>query len=394
MIRPTLDVIYVDSGGGHRAAALALETVVREQNKPWDLRLYCIQELLDTLDWVRKTTGVPSQDIYNIMLRRGWTAAARELIPIMHLVIRLSHRRQVGVLERRWKDRPADMLVSLIPHFNRALFEAFGKACPGRPFVTILTDIADYPPHFWMERQDQYLICGSDRAVQQARAVGYPDSRISRVSGMILHPRFHTPPPADRAAERVKLGLDPHLITGLVMFGGMGSMDLVRVAKALNHPGSGVQLMLLCGRHEEAFAALRQLDRQVPMFIQGFTPDVSYYMGLADFFIGKPGPGSISEALARQLPVIVERNLQTLPHERYNVDWILEQQVGLEVRSFDQVAEAVGTLLKPGNYERFRANVAALRNRAVWEAVEILERILSDHSAPGQWHPLPSQLST
>ena len=37
------------------------------------------------------------------------------------------------------------------------------------PFVTILTDFADYPPHFWIERQDQYFICGTDRGASSRR---------------------------------------------------------------------------------------------------------------------------------------------------------------------------------------------------------------------------------
>jgi 1,2-diacylglycerol 3-beta-galactosyltransferase len=113
------------------------------------------------------------------------------------------------------------------------------------------------------------------------------------------------------------------------------------------------------------------------MFIEGFTREVPYYMTLADFFIGKPGPGSISEALAMKLPVIVERNIRTLAHERYNADWILERQVGLVVHSYDQVAGAVAELLEPERYARFRANAAAVENRAVYEAVDWLSDILS-----------------
>ena len=32
------------------------------------------------------------------------------------------------------------------------------------------------------------------------------------------------------------------------------------------------------------------------MHVVGFTSEIPYYMVLSDFFIGKPGPGSISEA--------------------------------------------------------------------------------------------------
>jgi UDP-N-acetylglucosamine:LPS N-acetylglucosamine transferase len=374
---PAIDLIYIDSGGGHRAAARALEAVVRDEQRPWDLRLHSIQDLLNTIDFIRKTTGIPFQEIYNIMLRKGWTVGTAQMIPAMHLVIRMFHHQQVEVLKRHWSSHPADMVVSLIPHYNRALREAFASACPGRPFVTILTDIADYPPHFWIERQDQYIVCGSTRAVEQARELGLAADRILPVSGMILHPKFYAEPPADRAEARRRLGLRPDLPTGLVMFGGEGSHDTVRVARALNRPGSGVQLIVLCGRHDESARLVRAMAPEIPMFIEGFTREVPYYMSLADFFIGKPGPGSISEALAMRLPVIVERNIRTLAHERYNADWILEQQVGLVVSNFDHVAHAVRELLRPERYARFQANAAACQNRAVYEVVDWLNFVLS-----------------
>ncbi|HTT61393.1 MAG TPA: glycosyltransferase [Bryobacteraceae bacterium] len=379
---PTLDLIYIDSGGGHRAAARALEAVIQEQQRPWNLRLACVQDLLDSIDFIRKTTGIPFQEVYNIMLRRGWTMGTAQIIPAMHLVIRMLHRQQVEVLERHWRSHPADMVVSLIPHYNRALREAFAAACPGRPFVTILTDIADYPPHFWIERQDQYVVCGSERALQQARELGLPAERILPVSGMILHPRFYAAPSVDTAQARERLGLRPDLPTGLVMFGGEGSFDTVKVARALNRPGSGVQLILLCGRHEESARLVRQMAPEIPMFIEGFTREVPYYMALADFYIGKPGPGSISEALAMKLPVILERNIRTLAHERYNADWILEREVGLVVSNYDQVGHAVAELLDPERYARFRANAAAYRNRAVYEVVDWLDRILLHQPEP------------
>jgi 1,2-diacylglycerol 3-beta-galactosyltransferase len=209
--------------------------------------------------------------------------------------------------------------------------------------------------------------------------LGIPGNRILRTSGMILDPRFHAPPDLDRAAERARLGLRPHLPTVLVLFGGEGSTDLVKVARALNRASSGVQLIVLCGRNEDSLRRLRAMRTRVPMFVEGFTRDVPYYMSLADLFIGKPGPGSISEALAMRLPVIVERNARTLAHERYNADWIVEQQVGLVVNDFAGVAAAVAELLEPGNYARLRANAAAVRNRAVYEAVDWLDEILTNH---------------
>ena len=61
------------------------------------------------------------------------------------------------LLEELWRQARPDLVVSLVPNFNRALFESLRGAGPAAPFVTVLTDLADYPPHFWIERQDQVL---------------------------------------------------------------------------------------------------------------------------------------------------------------------------------------------------------------------------------------------
>jgi len=376
-MRRAIEFIYIDAGGGHRAAATALAEVIAAQRRPWDIRTHSVQDLFHSIDVIRKSTGIDFQDVYNIMLRRGWTFGTAQLVPVMHAAIRLFHGAEVRILERHWAASRPDMVVSLIPHYNRAFKQALDRAWPGTPLVTILTDIADYPPHFWIERQEQYVICGSRRAVEQAHAVGLAPSHIFQVSGMILNPRFHQPPTVDRARELTRLGLDPSRPTGIVMFGGEGSMEMVKIAKALNQSDLKTQLILLCGKHQAAPRALRELAPRLPMRIEGFTGEVPYFMSLGDYFIGKPGPGSISEALAMRLPVVVESNAWTLAHERYNAEWILEQGAGVVVSNFSQVAQAVRELLQPDRLARYRAQAAAVRNSAVFEVPEILAEIFS-----------------
>ena len=188
-----LDFIYFDAGGGHRSAAMALEQVIAQQGRPWEIRMVNLQEQLDNLDVFRRITGIRLQDYYNLLLKKGWTLGSGELLKGLHVVIRLFQPALVRMLRDFWRAGRPDMVVSLIPNFNRALKLSLEAALPGTPLVTILTDIADYPPHFWIERQQQYLICGSDRAVAQARELGHPDDRIFRASGMILNPRFYEP---------------------------------------------------------------------------------------------------------------------------------------------------------------------------------------------------------
>ena len=181
---------------------------------------------------------------------------------------------------------------------------------------------------------------------------------------MILHPRFYDPPVEDRSAERVRIGLRPDLPTALVLFGGHGSESHAGYRRS---PGpvksrSSINLDLRTGT--TSFRdALQAKKSRLPRFVEGFTSKVNHYMQLADFFIGKPGPGSVSEALAMKLPVIVECNAWTLPQERYNAVWIVEKEVGLVLKNFRKIDEAVARLIEPATLARYRANAAALHNR-------------------------------
>ena len=371
-----IEFCFFDAGGGHRAAATALQMSIEAQQRSWDVRLLNIQELLDELDILKKYAGIRIEDYYNWMLRSGWTLGSVYLMKVLQFAIWSRHRATVRVLERHWRETAPDMVVSFIPHFNRAICESFANAYPERPLVTVLTDIADYPPHFWIERQRQYLVCGSERAVQQAREHGHMDNRIFHASGMILHPRFYETPVEERVAGRLRLGLRADLPTAVVLFGGYGSQAMLEIANRLDASKLELQLIFICGRNEKLAAALRAGKPRLPRFVEGFTKDVNRYMHLADFFIGKPGPGSVSEALAMKLPVIVACNAWTLPQERYNAEWVVEKDVGVVLRSFDEIVPAVGRMIGPANLARFRANADGLKNQAVFEIPGMLEQIL------------------
>ena len=92
-----------------------------------------------------KITGIRLEDLYNKMLAKGWTLGAPQLLTLVHGVIRLNHKPAVRLLEEYWKRTQPEMVVSLVPNLNRALYESLRVALPGAPFVNILTDLADYP---------------------------------------------------------------------------------------------------------------------------------------------------------------------------------------------------------------------------------------------------------
>ena len=375
----TIDLVYCNAGGGHRSAAVALETVIRELGLPWDVRLVNLFEVLDPRDVFCKTTGMKPEQYYNARLARGWTLGLAQELKVLQALIRMSHKSLTAQLRRHWHKTRPDMVVSLVPNFNRTLYQALAAARPKAPYVTILTDFADSPPHFWIEpHQAQHLICGTAKAVAQARAAGYGDTHIHATSGMIIRPDFYQDLPIDRRAEMLKLELDPDRPTGIVMFGGHGSKAMRSIAKRLDD----TQLILICGHNSLLADELRAMRAQAPRVVVGFSTQIRYFMQLSDFFIGKPGPGSISEAIQQRLPVIVVRNAWTMLQERYNTDWVEENGAGLVLDSFRGIHAAVSALT--AQMGAYRTCVGRIHNRAIFEIPDILGRILQTER-PRQW---------
>jgi 1,2-diacylglycerol 3-beta-galactosyltransferase len=377
-----IHVIFHDAGGGHRNAAVALQTMATQQQRPWQVELVQFQELTDRFDVLRRLTGIRIQEQYNVLLQHGWTLGSVYLLRVLQATIRLFHRPLVNLLENFWREKPADLLVSVIPHFNREICESWSKVYPGRPFVTLITDLADFPPRFWIEpMKEQYVIAGTERAAEQAREFGHDEAHIFRTSGMILRPDFYAPDNSDPIALRKELGLRPDLTTAIVLFGGHGSKVMYDIASRLDAAQAPLQLILICGRNQELAAKFAAHPWLMPVKVIGFTKEIHKLMRAADFLIGKPGPGSIAEAMVRKLPVLIECNSWTLPQERYNAEWVAEKRVGIVLRNFREVVSGVQRMLDPATLAEFRKNVDALENRAIFEIPEILDKLLRESAA-------------
>ncbi len=376
-----IELIYFNAGGGHRATAQAIESVAAELNMPWDVRLVDLSEVLDPRDAFRNATGFGLEDFYNGRLARGLSFGLRQELRLLQGLIRLGHKPIVARLRRHWLRSAPDLVVSLVPNFNRPLYESLAAALPGVPYVTLLTDFADYPPHFWIEKgQAQHLICGTAAAVEQARACGYPQGLIHATSGMIIRPAFYRGIDVDRRAARRKLGLDPDRPTGLVMFGGHGASAMLDIARRL----ADTQLILVCGHNRALTRRLRAMPAAAPRAVLEFAAEIQHYMRLSDFFVGKPGPGALSEAVQLRLPVIVTLNSGTRPQERYNAQWVRENNVGLVLSNFRGIHSAARELY--ARRREFMASMEQIHNQAVFEVPRILEQILHAGRRCGRAH--------
>lgn len=389
--RLKVNVVTGQGGGGHYAAYRALKAIAQQMDLPWDFQVTDMDDIITDLTAQNEIQnayemfGISGHDLYNLMLKSGWTWMWPLKMRLNKFMVRLNYEVGCQFFEQHWRKQQPDVVVSVMPLYNKGLSESLQKAKPGTPYVTVMVDMADYPPAFWMEPEaDCYTLCPTEKAMSQGRELGIKDERLAKLSGMIIHPKFYQQPELDISAERQKLDLASDKLTGVVMFGGNGSKAMLEIAQRLERYHEALQLIFLCGRNENLAASLRQLPTQQRRFITTFTTEVPYYMQLSDFFIGKPGPGSLNEALAMNLPVITECGSATLVHERYNATWVEENQVGLVVKNFKQVHRAVKTFLDPNSFLHYRAQVAKLKNRGIFEAVDFLQQLLADpcYAAP------------
>ena len=99
-----IQILFHDAGGGHRNAAVALQTIILQHQRPWQVELVQFQDLTDHLDVLRKLTGIRIQEQYNILLRNGWTLGATQLLRVLQATIHLFHGPMVKLLARHFRE--------------------------------------------------------------------------------------------------------------------------------------------------------------------------------------------------------------------------------------------------------------------------------------------------
>lgn len=410
-------VLVLRGGGGHYSTYLALKASLAERHPYWQLEPVFVDSLgvghaeptgkTTLAESLSQTIGTRSDKFYDFILKNGFGWIHLFTLHLHKLITWLKHAIDVTLLAQRWQQQPPDLVISVVPFHNRALAESLQQAKLSVPVVTILTDFADSPPAYWAAPQTQnYLLCPTQKAASQAIAQGVLPERVIRTSGLVIHPHFYKPQVQNIAAAREQLGLVAKRMTALVFFGANGSDTMLKIANKLAPLGDRLQLIFLCGRNQKVAAQLNQivydyqkkenLKKENPqrIVVVKFTSEVSHYMHLSDFFIGKPGNVSISEAVAMQLPLIVERNFLTLNQERYAADWIKEHQIGLTVSTFRDIYRGVNDMIKPDNFVHYQANLKRFQNRAVFEVPQVLGKILyegSERSANEQTIELSSK---
>lgn len=239
----------------------------------------------------------------------------------------------------------------------------------------VWVQVTDFDLHrMWVQPDMQGYFAASPEIVDRMQAEGIPAERI-HLSGIPVMPGFASPPPADRMMA--ELQLDPAVPVVLLMGGGAGIGDLLSASQTLLRIEHDFQLLVLCGKNQQAMSQLQQMavpaGKQLRVF--GFTDQVERLMVCADLVISKPGGLTSAECLALARPMLLSAPIPG--QEERNADYLLEQ--GVAVKACDQISLSYKLRQLLGNPER----LAAMRRRAALlsrpaAAAEVL-RIVCEH---------------
>ncbi len=200
-----------------------------------------------------------------------------------------------------------------------------------------------------------------------------------RCYGLPIRPTFARPV-ASREGLRRELGLVEDLPAVLLMGGGEGMGPVGRIARAiasrLAEGGAGRpagQMVVICGQNRKLRENLLAHPWPIPTRVLGFVRNMPEWMLACDCIVTKAGPGTIAEAMACGLPIILSGFIPG--QEEGNVSYVLEHGVGVYSKAPPEIAETVARWFGPDRAERERMAEQARRLSRPQAAFRIVEEI-------------------
>jgi 1,2-diacylglycerol 3-beta-galactosyltransferase len=354
-------LLISDTGGGHRSAANAIVAALQERSPKFETRIedvaaHCAFPLtqlgLGYSMALRYAPPVYGALYYATNGRRRYRALVRFCEPL--------YRERLRDL---FLDYRPDVIVSVHPLLNHAALRARDDAHMQHvPVVTVITDLGKVHES-WLTPEADAVVVPAREVYARALSRGVTPARL-RLLGHPIHPKFDDVT-GSKADLRAQLKLSPTTPVVMLMAGGEGGGKLFSTALALARARLPIELVVVCGRNENLAQKLGELSATLPtpMQVLGFTDKIPEYFRAVDLLVTKAGPGTLAEANAAQLPVVVYDYVPG--QERGNVDFVRHNGLGLiALQGAPKVVSAVRTLIStPERLAAIRENQESVAPR-------------------------------
>lgn len=351
-------------GEGHRSASEALAYCLREK----------YGERVDTrvIDYFETFTHIQ---------RRIWTFLYRDVTPYWpwgwgaffaatDWFSRFPRLRSLGLIGLRnarqfLKAYRPDMVISTYPICGQVASEL--KRELGYLSATVITDFGVHRQ--WVHPDTDIYFVAAEIVKEDLCAQGISAERVE-VTGIPLKARFAST--LEREQIRRKYGL-PDDVTILLAGGGQRTPQVETLCRRL--APLAVQLLVLCGKNARLFRRVKRLSQSFPNVLPfGFVTDImAELLTMSHLLVGKAGGLTISEALAKGLPLLIYRPIPG--QEFFNTDFLVNEGAALWARDEADVAAKIAFLAsRPDRLKQLQANATRLGRACAAE--EICKKLL------------------
>lgn len=365
-----------DTGGGHRAAADAIiEALTFSFPDRYAVTLFDVfkQAAIAPFDsvpgWYLPFTTYAEPLWYLLFVLTNNRMMERLAQPIFETLMGRGLRRYL-------REQAPDLVVSTHPIFNAFGRRALRSIGSKVPFVTVVTDLFDAHV-LWFDRNVDLCTVPSEGARKFGIKFGMPKEKICVVGEPVSLTFLDTG--VTKVEARAKLGLAVDQKTILLVGGGEGMGKLYDIARAIDAARLPAQLVIIAGRNKALQQKLAAVTWHIPVSVQGFVRNMPEWMRASDVIVTKAGPGTICEALACGLPILLSGFLPG--QETGNVTFVEQGGAGVLRKNPKDIANTLGIWLASGNpaLEQFTVRAKELaRPRAAIDIAKILDDLLTD----------------
>jgi 1,2-diacylglycerol 3-beta-galactosyltransferase len=268
------------------------------------------------------------------------------------------------------EEEKPDLILSLFQLSNHIVIDTAKKYFPNIPTATVVQDLITI--HYtWVDPLVDLHIVPTEEARDVSIKFGMDKKKI-KILGFPMRPSFLKPTPS-KLELRKEWGLSPDLFTIFIMGGGVGIGKLQSVAEVINDSDmKDIQLVVVAGFNKALEEKLLNTKFRFPIKVFGFTDRVPEIMTASDMIVTKAGPGSIVEAMTKELPMILN---YYMPQEKGNVDYVERHQLGLYAREPHKIVEAIRVIR--ADLGKYKENIKKVGNpRAIYDIADELTRLL------------------
>lgn len=170
------------------------------------------------------------------------------------------------------------------------------------PLITVMTDFCVH--QFWLYKNIDIYFTANDLLKKEMVNQGLLEERIF-VTGIPVGYNFRVDYNRDDLLTKFKLEKDKPV--ALIMGGGLGLGGVKNALRQLERLKKDIQILVITGANVALWSEMNEYAQHSKhkIFVWGYSHNIQEFMSVATFLISKPGALTISEALTRELPMIL-----------------------------------------------------------------------------------------